>query len=42
MMIQVLIAALTTGLCTLFWGWTGLLGSLAGHVVFYLWIRPLL
>ena len=39
---NVLVACLTTGLCTMWAGWAGLVCSLAGQLVYYAWLRHVL
>ena len=39
---NVVVACITTGLCTLWAGWAGLIGSIAGQVIYLVWLRPML
>jgi adenosylcobinamide amidohydrolase len=39
---NVVVACLTTGLCTMWAGWSGLVGSIIGQIVYYAWLRHVL
>ena len=39
---NVIVACISTGLCTLWAGWAGFLGSIAGQLLYYFWLRPAL
>ena len=39
---NIIVSAITTGLCTMWAGWSGLVGSVAGHIIYYVWLRDIL
>lgn len=39
---NIIVAAISTGLCTIWAGWAGLFGSITGHVIYYMWLKEIL
>ena len=39
---NVIVACVTTGLCTIWAGWAGFFGSIVGQILYYGWIRGVL
>jgi hypothetical protein len=39
---NVIVACVSTGLCTLWAGWAGFFGSVVGQIIYYAWLKDIL